>query len=64
MSSPLGGIIDLPNGATPLDFAYATIVKLPIAAVGQSNGKLVQLTYVLKTGERIEIQTTKIAHPS
>lgn len=63
--TPLGDIIDLPNGATPLDFAYAVHSEIGHRCRGAKvNGKLVQLTYPLKTGERIEIQTTKIAHPS
>ncbi len=58
--TPLGKVIDLPTGATPLDFAYKVHTKVGDQAVGALvNGLLVPLTYQLKTGDVCEIKTSK-----
>ncbi len=58
--TPLGKVIDLPNGSTPLDFAYKIHTKVGDSAVGALvNGSLVPLSTVLKTGDVCEIKTSK-----
>lgn len=63
--TPDGDIIDLPQGATPLDFAYHIHSEVGHRCRGAKvNDFIVTLTYPLKTGERIEIITTKQPRPS
>ena len=58
--TPLGKVIDLPTGATTLDFAYKIHTKVGDQAVGAVvNGSLVPLNTVLKTGDVCEIRTSK-----
>lgn len=58
--TPLGKVIDLPTGATPLDFAYKIHSKVGDQAVGALvNGILVPLTTTLNTGDVCEIKTSK-----
>jgi guanosine-3',5'-bis(diphosphate) 3'-pyrophosphohydrolase len=60
--TPLGKVIDLPTGATTLDFAYKVHTKVGDSAVGAIvNGTLVPLNTVLKTGDVCEIRTSKTA---
>ena len=60
--TPKGKVIDLPNGSTPLDFAYRIHTKVGDTAVGAMvNGNLVPLSTVLKTGDVVEIKTSKSA---
>ncbi|NOQ90205.1 MAG: GTP diphosphokinase [Gammaproteobacteria bacterium] len=62
--TPEGRVIDLPEGGTPLDFAYAVHTEIGHRCRGAKvNGRIVQLTYKLKNGERVEILTTKEAEP-
>jgi len=62
--TPEGRVIDLPEGGTPLDFAYAVHTEIGHRCRGAKvNGHIVQLTYQLKNGERVEILTTKEASP-
>ena len=62
--TPEGRVVDLPQGATPLDFAYAVHSEVGHRCRGAKvNGHIVQLTYKLKNGEQVEILTTKEAHP-
>ncbi len=62
--TPEGRVIDLPEGGTPLDFAYAVHTEIGHRCRGAKvNGRIVQLTYKLKNGERVEILTTKEASP-
>jgi GTP pyrophosphokinase len=63
--TPLGDIIDLPSGATPLDFAYQVHTDVGHRCRGAKvNGKLVPLDHVLKTGDQVEILTAKRGGPS
>ena len=63
--TPNGDIIDLPNGSTPIDFAYHVHTEIGHRCRGAKiNGKLVNLEYVLKTGDRVEILTSKHGGPS
>lgn len=63
--SPKGDIVDLPVGATPLDFAYHIHTELGHRCRGAKvNGSIVPLTYVLQTGQQVEILTVKKGGPS
>ncbi|MEX1248663.1 MAG: bifunctional (p)ppGpp synthetase/guanosine-3',5'-bis(diphosphate) 3'-pyrophosphohydrolase [Anaerolineales bacterium] len=63
--TPRGDIIDLPAGATPIDFAYHVHTDVGHRCRGAKvNGKLVSLEYHLKTGDQVEILTTKRGGPS
>jgi len=58
--TPKGRVIDLPNGATPLDFAYRIHTEVGNSAVGAMvNNVLVPLNTVLKTGDVVTIKTSK-----
>ncbi|MCX6765641.1 MAG: RelA/SpoT family protein [Candidatus Moranbacteria bacterium] len=58
--TPKGDIIDLPEEATPIDFAYAIHSEIGERAVGaKADGKMVPLDYCIKNGQVIEILTTK-----
>jgi GTP pyrophosphokinase len=62
--TPEGRVIDLPEGGTPLDFAYAVHTEIGHRCRGAKvNGHIVQLTYQLKNGERVEVLTGKEAAP-
>jgi GTP pyrophosphokinase len=63
--TPKGAVIDLPQGATPLDFAYHVHTGLGHRCRGAKvNGRIVPLTYALKNGEIIEIIVGKAPAPS
>lgn len=63
--TPMGEIMDLEQGATPLDFAYHIHSEVGHRCRGAKvDGNIVPLTYALQTGERIEILTAKQANPS
>jgi len=63
--TPKGDIIDLPEGATPIDFAYQVHTEIGNQAAGaKANGKLVPLNYNLKSGEVVEILIQKGKLPS
>ena len=57
--TPKGDIKSLPNGSTVIDFAYAIHSAIGNKMIGAKvDGRIVQLDYKIKTGERIEILTT------
>ncbi|MEX2161087.1 MAG: bifunctional (p)ppGpp synthetase/guanosine-3',5'-bis(diphosphate) 3'-pyrophosphohydrolase [Anaerolineales bacterium] len=63
--TPRGDIIDLPAGSTPIDFAYHVHTDVGHRCRGAKvNSKLVSLEYQLKTGDQVEILTTKRGGPS
>jgi GTP pyrophosphokinase len=63
--TPKGDIVDLPQSATPIDFAYHVHTEIGHRCRGAKiNGKLVTLDYELKTGDQVEILTAKHGGPS
>jgi GTP diphosphokinase / guanosine-3',5'-bis(diphosphate) 3'-diphosphatase len=63
--TPLGDIIDLAAGSTPIDFAYHVHTDIGHRCRGaRVNGKLVPLYQELKTGDQVEILTAKRGGPS
>lgn len=63
--SPKGDLKSLPKGATPLDFAYGIHTEIGNKTRGAKvNGKLVPLSHVLASGDRIEILTSENAKPN
>ena len=63
--TPLGKVIDLPKGATPVDFAYTLHTDLGHRTRGAKvDGSIVPLKYQLQNGQRVEILTTKQGAPS
>ena len=63
--TPQGNIIDLPAGATPVDFAYHIHTQVGHRCRGaRVNGKMVPLTHNLANGDKVEILTAKEGGPS
>jgi len=63
--TPSGQIVDIPQGGTPLDFAYSIHSEVGHRCRGAKlNGRIVNLTTVLQTGDEVEILTTKESRPS
>ncbi len=63
--TPKGEVIDLPHGATPLDYAYTVHTSVGHRCRGAKiNGRIVPLTHVLSNGEVVEIITAKQDGPS
>lgn len=57
--TPSGDTVSLPNGATPIDFAYRIHTQVGHKMVGaKASGKMVSFDYQIKTGEIVEILTT------
>jgi GTP diphosphokinase / guanosine-3',5'-bis(diphosphate) 3'-diphosphatase len=63
--TPQGDIVDLPVGSTPIDFAYHIHTEIGHRCRGAKvNGRLVNLNYQLRTGDQVEIVTSKRGGPS
>lgn len=63
--TPQGKVIDLPKGATPIDFAYTLHTDLGHRTRGAKvNGSIVPLNTKLQNGQRVEILTSKLGSPS
>ena len=63
--TPKGAVIDLPDGATPIDFAYSVHSEIGDHCNGAKvNGKMVSLEHQLKNGDVCEIVTAKNKKPS
>jgi len=62
--TPAGEVIDLPRGATPLDFAYHVHTMVGHRCRGAKvDGRIVPLDHKLRSGDRVEILTAKAAEP-
>ncbi len=63
--TPRGDILDLPQGATPLDFAYAIHTEVGHRCRGAKvDGRIVPLTHELQSGQQVEILTARHGGPS
>jgi GTP diphosphokinase / guanosine-3',5'-bis(diphosphate) 3'-diphosphatase len=62
--TPRGELIQLPKGATPIDFAYAVHTDLGDQAVGAKvNGRVVSLKTVIENGDQVQILRSKAQEP-
>ena len=63
--TPRGDVVDLPAGSTPLDFAYQIHTEVGHRCRGAKvDGRIVPLTYTVRSGDRIEVLTTRQPRPS
>ncbi len=63
--TPKGKVIELPRGATPIDFAFTIHTQVGLTCTGaKANGRIVPLRYQLRNGDVVEIMTSPSAHPS
>jgi guanosine-3',5'-bis(diphosphate) 3'-pyrophosphohydrolase len=63
--TPTGDVIQLPKGATPIDFAFAVHTEVGVHCAGAKvNGKIAPLARTLKNSETVEIITSPNAKPS
>ncbi|MCK5019791.1 MAG: bifunctional (p)ppGpp synthetase/guanosine-3',5'-bis(diphosphate) 3'-pyrophosphohydrolase [Candidatus Peribacteraceae bacterium] len=63
--TPMGNVIELPEGATPLDFAFQVHTDLGLSFRGaRVNGSIIALDYQLENGDMVEILKHKTPRPS
>lgn len=63
--TPKGKVIELPRGATPIDFAFSIHTQVGLTCTGAKvNARIVPLRYQLRNGDVVEIMTSPSAHPS
>jgi guanosine-3',5'-bis(diphosphate) 3'-pyrophosphohydrolase len=63
--TPKGDVFDMPAGSTPIDFAYHVHTEIGHHCRGaRVNGRMVSLDYHLRTGDQVEIVTTRSGGPS
>jgi GTP pyrophosphokinase len=63
--TPEGHVVDLPQGATPVDFAYRVHTEVGHCCRGAKvNGRIVPLSYPLRTGEQVTVMTSNHPAPS
>ena len=63
--TPKGRVLELPRGATPVDFAYMVHTEVGHQCVGAKvNGQMVSLRHEIQSGDVVEILTQKGHHPS
>jgi guanosine-3',5'-bis(diphosphate) 3'-pyrophosphohydrolase len=63
--TPMGRVIQLPRGATPIDFAYAIHSEVGNTCTGaRINGRMTPLRSQIQNGDVVEILTTSNSHPS
>ncbi len=63
--TPKGQLIELPRGATPIDFAYAVHSQIGDTCVGAKvNGRIMPLRHELQNGDQVEIMTARGGTPS
>ncbi|MFL6214401.1 MAG: RelA/SpoT family protein [Blastocatellia bacterium] len=63
--TPKGKVIELPRGATPIDFSFQIHTQVGLTTNGAKvNGRIVPLRYQLRNGDVVEIMTSPNSHPS
>ncbi|MCF7934930.1 MAG: bifunctional (p)ppGpp synthetase/guanosine-3',5'-bis(diphosphate) 3'-pyrophosphohydrolase [Synergistales bacterium] len=63
--TPQGDVVNLPNGSTPIDFAYSIHTEVGHKCVGAMvNGRIVSMDYTLQNGDIVRVLTSPQGHPS